>query len=113
MPSFFQDFNGAFSLASSFDGRRSLVMEHTARFFPILWVDASAKVKFPLSIFGDSQAWQDVSVHADVALVANPIVDAFAHTATRVGTAHGHGGPGARRTRVSNTFPKLQHLTRL
>jgi galactosylceramidase len=81
MPSYFQDFNGAFSLASSFDGRRGLVMEQTARYMPIFWLDASAKVKFPLSIFGDSQAWQDVSVHADVALLANPIVDAFAHTA--------------------------------
>jgi hypothetical protein len=79
MPSYFQDLNGAFQLAPAFDhdGDRGPVMEQVARYVPIMWFGTYAQAKMPLTIFGDSQTWANVSVSATVALVDPPIVDPF------------------------------------
>ena len=57
MASFFQDLNGAFTLASPFDGGGEPVMEQVSRYVPIMWYSGcSGESKLPLTSFGDQWA---------------------------------------------------------
>jgi len=76
MASYFQDLNGAFALASPFDGGSEPVMEQVSRYVPIMWFSGcSGEAKLPLTIFGDE--WVNISVAATVALVAPPTHDPY------------------------------------
>ena len=77
MPSYFQDLNGAFLLSTAFDSAVEAVMEQVSRYVPIMWYGQYAEAKLPLTIFGDSKTWVNVSVSATVSLLSPPIVDPF------------------------------------